>query len=323
MKKIILIASISILFFLSCEDNLNPIGELKNKYVLSCVIRGDSTFQSATLTRSYLTGSVDPYADHEDPNITGAIIRVWNGKDKVSFMYDSTATRQAEDKYKSPYRIYYTKNFQPDPGSSVEIEAILPDGRRLTSAALVPDEIIFNSYGSDGSIPSKDKQNIKIIWASVNTKPAFITRTLIYFNKTVNGKKFINQYTVPLNYVQYNNEWIPVYPKPSGDFGLTISMETMNKAMELLSGNDPLKSNYEILGCVVEVLSLDAELSKYYYATSRGNDAYSVKLDETDYTNITGGSGIFGAYAKSYWVMMFKHTYIYSYGYMPGLADAP
>lgn len=322
MKKLLVISFLSLVLFLSCDDSLNPVGDLQQKYVLSCIVRGDSTLQTATLTKSYSTGTLNPYDNHADPNIAGAIIRIWNGKDKVTFLYDSVATRKAADKYKTPYRVYLSKNFMPDPISDLEIEAILPNGKKITAKAKVPDAINFSYTANDASIPSKDKKNIKVTWFNSDLKPVFITRAIIYYNKIVNGVKIPNQYSVPESYVQYNNEWIPVYSKPNGGFGVIIPMETMNKAMELISAGDEQKSNYEILGCVVEVVSLDPELSKYYYATARGADIYSVKLDETDYTNISGGSGIFGAYSKSFWTMKFKHDYIYSYGYVPGLSDA-
>lgn len=98
-------------------------------------------------------------------------------------------------------------------------------------------------------------------------------------------------------------------------------MSTVNQAMELISKGDPNKSNYIILSCIAEVLSLNEELSFYYNATARDRDIYSVKLDETDFSNIENGYGLFGVYMRTYHVMRFSHDYIRSFGYEPGLTD--
>jgi len=62
-------------------------------------------------------------------------------------------------------------------------------------------------------------------------------------------------------------------------------------------------------------------LSKYYNSTNRSLDTYSVKLNETDYSNITNGYGIFGAYVRKYAGIRFTHAYIESFGYTPGVSD--
>jgi len=309
------------LILLSCDESLNPYGEFKEKYVLNCVIRADTTFQIAMLTRSYTSNNFDPYSDSTDHSIDGALIRIWNGKDIVAVFKDTLIERPEGDKYKTPYKVYYTNNFKPLPNSTVEIEAILPNGKKLKSSSVVPDEIMFNKEKCDTIIPEKNKDYIKIGWSSNQKNPVFVTRLAIYYFKHDKGKKVRGIADIPLNYVLFNGEYVPDYPKPTSDFIYSVNLDVINKTMELISKGDPVKSNYEILSCIAEVLSLDENLSYYYNSTARGRDSYSVKLDETDYSNIQGGYGVFGVYNKSYWVIRFKHDYIRSFGYIPGLTE--
>jgi len=322
MNKLVkyLIVFTAVLAF-SCEENLNPFGELDNRYVLNCVIRGDSTFQVATLTKSYMVTNGDPYSYTEDPAIKGAIIRLWNGKDKVAILKDSSINEPEGSPYKRPYSVYYTNKFQPLENSTVEIEAILPDGQKLRSEAKVPANVTIYQHASSDQIPPKDGGDVFIKWNSGQRNPVFIVRLAIYYFKYENGQKKRNVYTIPINYVKYNEEYLPVYPKPQSELSYILDMETVNKAMELISEGDPNKNNYEILSCIAEVLSLNEELSYYYNGTARSGDIYSVKLDETDFSNIQNGSGLFGVYMRTYLVLRFKHSYIYSYGYTPGLVD--
>ncbi|MEW6195045.1 MAG: DUF4249 family protein [Bacteroidota bacterium] len=318
MTKLIFFAFI--VLTLSCEENFDPYGDLANRYVLNAIIRGDTTFQTVTLTRSYSAGNFDPYSNTEDPAIKNAIIKLWNG-DKVAILKDTTIDPPEGSQYNKPYTVFYTNNFQPDPNSQVEIEAILPNGKRLTSLADVPAQIrIYTSQSSD-RIPPTDDNEIKIMWTSEQANPVFIIRVAIYYFKLVDGVRQRNVLTIPVDYVKYGEEYIPNYPKPLSKDNYILNMSTVNQAMELISKDDPNKSNYIILSCIAEVLSLNEELSFYYNATARDRDIYSVKLDETDFSNIENGYGLFGVYMRTYHVMRFSHDYIRSFGYEPGLTD--
>src|SRR3989339_1696422 len=128
MKKYLPIILLFIIF-VSCEENFEPFGNLNNKYALNCIIRGDTTFQVATLTRTYGNDNYNPYSNTVDPNVKGALIRVWNG-DSVVIFRDTTFNRQDDSKYQTSYNAYYTNKFQLV-GNKLEIEAILPNGMRL------------------------------------------------------------------------------------------------------------------------------------------------------------------------------------------------
>ncbi|MBX3007880.1 MAG: DUF4249 family protein [Melioribacteraceae bacterium] len=320
MKKLIqLFLTLTILFTLSCDDSLNPYGELKERFVLNCIIRADTTFQTATLSKSYQPIGINPYDYNDDNAITNAKIRIWN-KDKVTLLRDSSVTRPDGDQYSKPYRVYYSNNFSPEPASLLEIEAILPDGRKLTSSANVPASVTMSKLNSDDIIDGK-KSFLKFVWQSGQRDPVFIPKLIIhYFRDDPDGRKK-GTAIVPLNYQKFGNEYIPNYPKPSNDYAYSVDAETLNKAMELISGNDNNKARYIILSCILEVISLDPDLSSFYNASSRERDVYSVKLDETDFTNIKGGYGVFGVYTSAKWVARFKHAYIRSFGYTPGLSD--
>jgi len=120
---------------------------------------------------------------------------------------------------------------------------------------------------------------------------------------------------VPMNYSQYNGSYEPVYPGPLTSGYYRVDLATVSKAMELISGGDPSKSNYQMNGCDFEILSLDGNLSAYYNATARGQDLFSIKLSETDYSNISGGYGVFGVYMKTTAVSFFNSTYVKNFGY--------
>lgn len=320
MKRLFqLFLLLPLLIILSCDDSLNPYGELKERFVLNCIIRADTTFQTATLSKSYQPVGVNPYEYTDDNAIQNATIRIWN-KDKVTRLRDSIVSRPDGDQYGKPFRVYYSNNFSPEPASFLEIEAILPDGRKLTSSANVPASVTMSKLQSDDIIDGK-KNFLKFVWQSNQKDPVFIPKLIIhFFRDDADGRKK-GVAVVPFSYEKFGNEYIPNYAKPSNDYAYSVDSETLNRAMELISGDDKNKGRYIILSCILEVISLDPDLSSFYNASSRERDIYSVKLDETDFTNIKGGYGVFGVYTSAKWVARFKHTYIRSFGYTPGLSD--
>jgi len=307
---------------LSCDESFDPYGTFMDKYVLNCIIRGDTTFQTATVTQDYQVLNLEPLSNSKDPNIYGTIIRIWNGNDKVAKMRDTTIQRQANDLYKTPYALYYTNNFQPESQSELQIEAILPNGKRLTSVTNTPSAVNMIYKECDLLIPAVlstgSNDLIHYAWHSDQQNPVYIIRLSINYFKNENLNKIKKTMVIPLNYLQYNNSYLPNYAKPLNTGSYKVDMATITRAMQLISEGDPDKASYEIMGCVLEILSLDQNLSSYYNSTTRSNDLFSVKLNETDYSNIQGGYGIFGVYMKTYFVSYFRHQYLQTFGYTPG-----
>lgn len=315
MKKYYLL--ILLLGFISCNENFEPFGDLKEKYALNCIIQGDTTFQVATVTRTYINNNYDPYSNEVDPSVSGALIRLWNGDSLVTFR-DTIITRKSDSKYKTPYHIYYTNKFKLV-SNNLEIEAILPNGIRLSSSATMPNPIKFMSV--DKVVPPKTKSHVDFVWALGTLDDIYLTQVSIYFYKADDPKKTIHIAYVPVQYANQNGRYFPIAPKPNNSNQLTLDVETISKTMELISDGDPNKANYVILGPILEVASFNKSLSTYFNSIARTNDAYTVNLSEVDNTNINDGVGIFGIYFRNYRSFDFTHAYIKSFGYTPGLAD--
>ncbi|PKL83207.1 MAG: hypothetical protein CVV24_06220 [Ignavibacteriae bacterium HGW-Ignavibacteriae-3] len=317
MKKSFLI----ILLFgllVSCKENFEPFGDLKDKYVLNCVIKGDTTFQIASITRTYANDNYNPYSNTTDHNVGGALIRIWNG-DSVVVLRDSILDKPANSKYQNPYHLYYTNKFKLV-SSTIQIEAILPNGVRLTGEATVPNEVKFNY--TDKVYPPVSKSFVEFIWNPGVLDNAYLTQVSIYYYKADDPKKTVQIAYVPASYINQGGVDFPIAPKPNNANKLVIDVATINKTMELISAGDPNKANYVILGPFLEVVSFGKSLSTYFNSITRTNDAYTVNLSEIDYSNISNGLGVFGVYLKNYQPFTFTHAFIKSFGYTPGLADA-
>lgn len=317
MKKIIF--AILLVGAISCSESFDPYGELKDGYVLNCIIRGDTTFQTATLTRTYIVSNNDPYSSTIDPNIRNATIRIWNG-DSLYVLKDTIINRPEQSNYKYPYRLYYTNKFIFTSGKNLEIEARLENGVKLKSYTTPPPPVQFSQV--DKNIPYKNNASVYFAWNAGIINQTYITRLSIYYSKKVNGvDKFMTK-EIPLRYENYRNSLVPIYPTVTNNNSLTIGIDAVTETMRLISEGDDNKANYEIMAAFLEVIALDKNLSAYFNSTARSMDAFSVKLDETDFTNIENGFGVFGIYLRNTYLVPFTPAYIKSFGYKPGLAYA-
>ena len=106
IRRLLTIASFC-LVIVSCSEDFNPYGNEVNKYVLNCIVRADTNYQTAIVSKSYIVDNLDPYSSTTDPNVYNATVRIYNG-DNFAQLTDTLITRQSSN-YKTPYLIYQTR----------------------------------------------------------------------------------------------------------------------------------------------------------------------------------------------------------------------
>ena len=316
MRTIVLnILLISVLFFLSCEENFSPYGQFQEKYILTCVLRGDTTLQTATLSHSYMSDGADPLNYNEEPYIVGADIRVWY-EDSVYIFKDTTTARVDTSRYSSPFRYYYNNRFKVLNTRSIEIEVLLQNGRRLRAASVTPAKIVFKS-NSSVIIPPVNSDLVQFFWEALETETYFSPRFEIKYLHNVNGNIEAKSIEVPLKYENKDGIDSPVYPQSSSRLSVIYNMDVVIKTLAKISEGDPEKGNYTIFQTpILDLLSFDNPLSIYLSSTSQSINDLTVNANTSDFTNIDGGLGIFGSQTnKIYSIIKFQQNFIESFGY--------
>ena len=308
MKIKLLFLFLILLFSISCEEDFNPYGDYQEKFAFTCILKNDDNFQTATLFRSYLTTP-------SDPSVIGADIRVWYN-DSVFVFKDSSMTRTDTSRYNSPFRFYYNKDFRVTNDKTVELEVLLPNGKRLRSSSVTPKSINFNDQ-SEVLIPPVASNIIQFLWYPLDDQIYFSPKLTIRYKQNVNGEIIEKFKVVPIRYEEINGESIPVFPSPSSAPVITYTLDAVTKALQEISEGDPNKQNYSILQKIsFNVTAFDAPVSKYISSTGGSFDDLTVSVDVSDYTNIDGGFGLFGSYfKKNYTKLRFLQSYIESFGY--------
>lgn len=299
----------------SCNDSFDPFGEFQDNYALTCILKSDTTFQVATLSHNYRGNGFDPFGNTDDPSIIGADIRVWLG-DSVYVFRDSSVTRIDPSRYTTPFSFYFNNKFTVQTGVNLEIEVLLQNGRRLKASTKAPEEIFF-SEESDVIIPAVNSNNLKFIWNPQVEGTFFSPQLTIRYLHNLNGNIVEKLKIVPVKYVEQNGEFGPFFPQPSNKTTIIYELDAVSRALEEISEDDPNKDNYTILQSPgFELIAFDLNLSRYASSTNQTFDDLTVTVNESDFTNVEGGLGIFGAtIKKKYDRIKFQPSYIESFGY--------
>ena len=306
----------ALVFILSCSEDFNPFGEFRDNYVVTAILKSDTTYQTIFLSHNYLPpDGFDPYSNTVDPSIQGADIRVWIG-DSVYVFRDTSVVREDTTRYKTPFYFYYNNQFAIPVNQNIEIEVLLQDGRRLRASSQTPGEITFSDE-SDVVIPAVGSDLVKFKWNQQAEGSFYSPKLTIRYKKNENGTIVEKLKEVPINYIRKNGIFEPVFPEPSNKSIVIYQLDAITRALNEISEGDPNKQNYSIYQKpVFDLAAFDLNLSRYVSSTNQTFDDLTVTVNESDYTNIEGGLGIFGSYNKAtYTTIKFVGSYIQSFGY--------
>jgi len=310
-------AFVILVLHLSCEDDLNPFVKGEDVFILNCVLKNDRAFQTAFLSKNYFVENFNPNSDTNNHSINNAYIRIFF-EDSVKIFSD-TLTQKNINSAQS-LTSYFNNNFLTKPDTEYELEAVLNDGRKLKSFTKTPNTVSF-LYTSDNLIPPANKNSVSVYWTSPDEQLYNAARFKFIYFKNENGTQVRYEKEVPRTYVLENSTYIPYFPEPSYAKQITVEMNAFDRALREISEGDSIKSNYTILAFILEILVYDKNLTAYYASKTELGESFSITVNESDYTNIIGGKGIFGSFIKQRYAIKFTLDYIHSFGYIPGLTE--
>lgn len=301
--------------FYSCDVPLNPNAPFRQRYALTGIMRNDTSVQIITLTKSYQpTGGLNPLTNTTDPAVIGAEVNMWY-RDTLYELRDTTIVRNDTSQYKDSVHCYYVNNLQPQPGEYIDIEAVLPNGLLLQSTTKLPDAQSYGFFNAedDRTIPPADGRNyIFIGWKQF---PDILYQPKVVITYYVKGSTVQQEKEVPLYYDNINGVTNPIYPTQTKVNSFSISLETINRALnEIPQGNND-KLQYTIANIDVKMIVYDENLTTYYSSLQTGVDAFTVRLDQPDFSNIIGSFGIFGSYVRTDFYIKFTAEYLKALGY--------
>jgi len=305
-----------IFLFNSCDEDFNPFGEENKIHILNCILKGNDDFQSAYLGESYFVDNFDPSSDTNKHTLDNSYIRIWF-EDSVKVFNDTVVENPSNN---FSITNYYHNNFSLLEDTEYQIEAAFKDGKKMYGKTKTPAKVSFQST-SDKLLPPEGRNYVKVSWNASSEQLYTASRFAFIYFKDDGVTRTRHFKAVPEDILEDDGETIKFFPEPSYANSITVQMSAFDKAMEEISEGDPDKENYIILGFIVEILIYDRNLTSYYASKAELSEGFSVSVNETDYSNIEGGRGIFGSFIRQNFSLKFTHEYVQSFGYTPGLTE--
>ena len=305
MKQFLLMV-FSILILVSCEDSFTQTGNYKEDYAMGAILQGDTSVQTITLSKNYI---LEDLSQPRNPK------NLWVKNATVTLSFDEEAYifNQVEDDIVK----YEVGNLKLPIDKTIKIEALLPDGRWIRAFTKTPKEVSFSGY-SNKYLPSEDNSDIySVSWRSFERDVNFFPKLTLEYNVQENGILKNYKIPVPQEYLIVDDKEVAIYPDASSQIGCAFKMDALNKLMtSIYQKESHSRSDYFINKVLrFELIIMDQNLTSYYLITNNILDTYSVKLDESEYSNIEGGIGIFGSFIKQEYFFYLTDEYIYSFGY--------
>ncbi|MCB9211367.1 MAG: DUF4249 family protein [Ignavibacteriales bacterium] len=310
MKNVykLLLALFSV-FAISCSEDIDPVGNFRETYILNCILNGNDSTQIAILTTNYSDKNEKP----NDLSVKGADIRIWIGDSVYTFKEENFTEENENNKLLSI--IYKSEKFVFNKfDTEIEIEALLKNGKRIKGYSNTPSNVIFDKENSTTIIPGPN-EFFNLQWKGENVRQYFARLRIIYTE--VESGSIHKKIEVPVN---LNNN-APVFNEPDNSNSLITRKTALDFAMNEISKNNNTKSDFTIYDAELDILVFDENLSNYYISTHKELDAFSVQVDQIDFSNIEGGYGVFASALKINQPIRIERSYIESFGYKDGTPD--
>jgi hypothetical protein len=303
MKRILLLGLpvIGLLVLPSCENTFNPKGPYTQELVIYSILTTRSDTQYVRVYTTYNPSGFNPLEITSDTDVRGARVTIASG-DSTYVLRDTTITRVDQSRYSSGLGAYIAYPMPIVTGRSYSLQ-VASDQGAATATVTVPGKgtvVPNNQYVLKE--PGKYSEDIA---ATIYMSPitvGYVIRLYVDFEYVDGGTLVRMRTEVPVRTsgdVAASPQF--TYPRLTRrDLSRFVPIETIYfplDAYEFLLSY--LKVRYsasvELRSATFILTQVDNNLYKYYNVVNGFQDAYSIRTDSPDYTNIRGGLGVFGA----------------------------
>jgi hypothetical protein len=278
----------------SCNQPFEPDGPTNNRLVLYSVLNSSSTTQYVRLSATYATPPAQEFKN-------ATVRMISNGKTIV--FRDTTVTTTDESGQSAAINAFVAYNTPITGGSAYELTASTPSGLTASARATalsVPSISLMNRAALDGSSESPVTLN-----TAFNTlSGAYELHFYVDFYALVDGGWELIRAEVPSE-MSVDAQGLPlkVFPKLRSVQIIAKSTKaiplqydvTLYSALRAEMISRYAAAPVVWLRAVFVLTQIDDVLFSYYYVYNGPVDQSSVRLDQPDYTNISGGLGVFGS----------------------------
>jgi hypothetical protein len=275
--------------------------------VVYSVLTTESDTQYVRVYTSYNPPGNDPSKNQDEQSVTDATVTV--SSESALYHFEKTVVQRPDtSRYPSSIIAYVSYPFRPSRGKTYTLTISSSSLGTATAVSTVPGsaQISLTNFSVLADPYHTTLENYGMdIYFSGQTK-AFVARIYVdYLAATMyNGIFQPKRREIPIAVkllIKYMGTYELIYPavrRTSPTYRESESFPTQgwyDLLENIILLQDGLGSRF--VQAVFQVVHFDEPLYNAYGVSSNFQDRYSVRLDESDYTNISGGTGVFGSVA--------------------------
>lgn len=275
--------------------------------IVYSVLTTQSDIQYVRVYRNYFPEANNPQYNILDTPVVDAVVTISDGITTYSF-HDTLVARDDTSRYKEPVFAYVANGFRAKPGSSYALNVTSPTSGNVTATTRVPTSSTFtidyfyyfeNPYAFPRVIP-------QVSFSLSSYTSAYMIKLFIEYEADTNTGREIFRREVPERLIVVScffEIYDFIYPK------ITRRTNTANANLEFRGTQYFIPFSYRRSVELVNERNLNPAFRKVvfyniqfdenwyrYYSTARTfQDRFTARLDEPDFTTLTGGVGLFAA----------------------------
>lgn len=289
------ISFLSAILILSCNKEFSPKGPFQDQFVIYSVLSNDRDLQFVRVYFNYDAPGYDPFVNTADKPIEGAQVTV-SGAGETHVFKDTLLPRADTSRYKTPIHAYVS-NWRAGQGELYDLHVSTrtsgSSARGITVPSRPPKLEIYGVSILDDPGDLKFPGSVGL-GAQLNTSTMGLA-----------GKMMI-EYTVQISTgwkteerevtrIDYNLD--PLVSRNQNNyyfFGRTKAayVAALNDVIHKYPGQRIIFKRI-----IFRLLQFEQNMYEYYNIVHGFQDPFTIRFDEPDYTNMSSGYGVFGAYS--------------------------
>jgi hypothetical protein len=294
------------IFFLGCDPAFDPKGDFEKGLVVYSVMKVNADTQYVRVHATYDPPGFNPleYTLEPDLSVSSVVIRSDSGVQQYS---DTLIAHPDSERYGSTMRVFFAAPFSPRRGLGYTLDVQVP-GYPPASATTVIPRPPSEFYVTNSAILSSPRlystQDINVVFKAPPEARGYVVRLYIEY-EVLSTPPSIQRTEVPFTLVQTASTVTPQYPgltqlPKTQDTPFTVPTLWSFQTEAYTYMLDDLVNihgfaNLRFRRALVYLFMLDEDVYTYYNLANGFRDEFSIRTDRPDFSNISGGAGVFGS----------------------------
>jgi hypothetical protein len=266
--------------------------------VVYSVLSTNREIQFVRVYSNYDVSGFDPFQNTSDAPVNGAQVVVTGPRGSYS-LKDTLLARPDTSRYKSPIAAY-TGRWRVEPGQTYTLTVNAPGIGTTSASTRTPTPSQTKYWLSIDLLDDPDNYRgtswVGAYTGFVQVAKAFSYQLVIEYLVLTSGEWKPESIEVPIwassdfKYASYPSVYKLDY-YPAGAYSKDIYTRTLQRVIKLHAGSKLIFGRI-----VIRFLLLEQNWYDYYNTVRSLQDPFSIRLDEPDFTNLSNGYGLFGAF---------------------------